>query len=345
MNASNASLQFPQDGRSDIRNADGSPPAFHLHRRIFIGPLPEKVVSQTEAHGHKHHHKGIFLGRASTQENDTDSRTNVSQIIKDHAFHFFMCEGGRQEDWDDEQERSRTEELLERWRETEWGAVWHRRHKRHQRGELRDSAASRWVGGSFEVGHLLGVSVLDEPALAFAPTQEEDPLLDASTLSAGGQNGRGNTSAGVDYTSSVTPTDRQPSLTSPELTGDADASPVTSNTGLLEPTSASMRSTSTLNLGRPHDLEAVSSQASSSSRPNGKVKKQVRYAGEPGESAAPGPVSPTEVLGRTSETVDVTTSAAASARSSPGIPAQDFVWGDVILRGMGGSTSAFSFSV
>jgi hypothetical protein len=65
-----------------------------------------------------------------------------------------------------------------------------------------------------------------------------------------------------------------------------------------------------------------------------KGKKQVHYTEAVEELPGPGPVSPTEVLGRTPTTAEATTSAAASKQSSPGIPESDFVRTDVVLRGM-----------
>ncbi|KAJ3568113.1 hypothetical protein NP233_g5925 [Leucocoprinus birnbaumii] len=304
-------------------NPDETPPAIHLHRRIFIGPMPEKLVSQTEAHGHKHHHRGIFLGRASTHRDDSDSSTNVSQLIKDHAFHHFMCEGGREEDWDEAEERGRSEALLQRWRESEWGALWHRRH-RQRHGELRDQAPSRWVGGSFEVGHLLGVNVLDEPTMVEIPSQEEEPILSAPTPSSPTyQTGKSDAPTSVQDTFVTASSHFDAFPGSPEANGHTTPSPAASDTALL-------RSQKVANLSQAPRLKASTSQATSSSKVRDRGKKQVHYQEEVEEITAPGPASPTEVLNRTSATVEATTSAAASVQSSPA--SQDFTWGDVFLR-------------
>lgn len=294
--------------------------------------MPEKLVSQAEVHAHKHHHRGIFLGRARTQEVDSESSTNVSQLIKDHAFHHFVSEGGREEDWDEAEERGRSEVLVQRWRESEWGTIWHRRH-RQRHGEAGDQAPNRWVGGSFEVGHLLGVNVLDEPAMVNIPSQEEEPILSAPRPSSSSrQTGTSDAHASTKDTSVTAPS--QPALfpASPETTGDASPSPTASDTGLLESQKVATNTTAPLNLGQPHGLEASTSQATSNSKSRDKKKKQVHYNEEIQEFATPGPASPTEVLGRTSATVEATTSAAASVQSSPGFPPQDLAWGDVVLR-------------
>lgn len=289
-------------------NPDGAPAAVHLYRRIFIGPMPEKLISQAEAHAHKHHHRGIFLGRAQTQESDPNNVTKVSQIVKDHAFYHFMYEGGREEDWGEAEERGRTEALLERWRESEWGALWHRRHRRHDK-EPQYAWSSSWIGASFEVGRLLGVSILDEPIMADLPSHPIE-ISDVPT-----------------NTTFVFPLNQSDSF--PEAPGtprDVSPTPTASDTNLLRSHKDTMNTASS-------SLQVTRSQVISSSKFKGKGKKQVHYNEEVQELATPRPASPTEVLGRTSATVETTTSAAASVQSSPDFPLQSFSWRDVVFRG------------
>ncbi len=329
MDPSAASSLHTPDVTSSLQTPDEISAAIHLHRRIFIGPLPERVVSQTEAHAHKHHHKNIFLGR--TRGNNSDSQTDVSQIIKDHALHFFVREGGRAEDWDSERERGRTEELLQRWRDSEWGAIWHRRHQQRH-GELSEATTSRWIGGSFEVGHLLGVNILDEPAAVKPTSQGEELPLDIPGNLIDADTGRRDAFSSSRHSSSTVPSQFQPEplSASPETTGGISASP-SSDSGLLASPTTVKQSSSAMNARRPGILEASSSQATSGSKPKGKGEKHVRY---PEELEVPGPAPPTEVLGRTSFTLDATTSAAATLQSSPSFPSQDPTWGEVILRGV-----------
>ena len=287
---------FPQSQR----NPDGTSAAIHLHRRIFIGPMPEKLISQTEAHAHKRHHRGIFLGRVQTQENESN---NVSQVIRDHAFHHFMSEGGREEDWGEAEERGRAEALLQRWKETEWGAVWHRRHRRCNE-EPQDICANPWVGATFEVGRLLGV----EPVVA------EQQSLPTET--------------------SHVPTSDQcdPFLELPTTPRDTNLTPTASDANLLQPHKDGSNTISRSQSGQPSTLQVTHSQATSSSRRKGKGKKEVHYHEEVQEFAASGPASPTEVLGRTSATVEAT-SVAESVQSSLNNPLRGLAWGDVVLRG------------
>lgn len=266
--------------------------------------MPEKLISQTEVHAHRHHHRGIFLGRVRTQESESN---NVSQIIRDYAFHHFMSEGGRMEDWGEAEERGRAEALLQKWKETEWGAIWHRRH-RPCNEEPQDICASPWIGATFEVGRLLGVSV-DEPVVA----EQQSLPTEISHV----------------------PTSDQcdPFLELPTAPRDTSLTPTASGPNFLQPHKDGSNTTSRLQSGQPSTLQVTHSQATSSSKLEGKGKKQVHYHEELQNFAASGPASPTEVLGRTSATVEATTSAAASVQSSFNNPLRGLAWGDIVLRG------------
>ncbi|KAJ7784673.1 Pleckstrin homology domain-containing protein [Mycena metata] len=101
----------------------------HAHRRVFIGPMPEKVVPMNPAPKDK---KRRHFRAGSTDGDDDD---NISKIIREHAFAFFIQEGGNEEDWGREGAEPRS---------------------------LKQ--AKKWIGGSFEVGDILGVNILHEPA-------------------------------------------------------------------------------------------------------------------------------------------------------------------------------------
>ena len=266
--------------------------------------MPEKLVSQTDAH--RHHHKGIFLGRVQTRESESNS---VSQIIKDHAFHHFMSEGGREEDWGEAEERGRVEALLQRWKETEWGAIWHKRHRRCSQ-EPQDICASPWIGATFEVGRLLGAGV-DGPIVA----EQQSPSILPTEIS-------------------HVPTDnRLNQYELPAAPRDTSLTPTTSDTNLLQSHRDGSNTAPTSQSGQPFTLQATHSRATSNRRLKDKGKKQVHYREEVQEFIPSRPASPTEVLGRTSAAVE-TTSAVASVQSSPSIPLRGLAWGDVVLRGM-----------
>ncbi|KAJ6557386.1 Pleckstrin homology domain-containing protein [Mycena vulgaris] len=126
----------------------------HAHRRVFIGPIPEKVViTQSDAANSKAKKRRFRLGSAD------GSDENISRVIREHAFAFFIQHGGNEEDWEETREQSVREEMLRRWRETEWGVIWGRRKEKKE-----PKQAKRWIGGSFEVGNILGVNILEVPA-------------------------------------------------------------------------------------------------------------------------------------------------------------------------------------
>jgi len=112
--------------------------------------MPEKVVSQTEAKALKHKKRGWV--RLSTVQEEDDMNT-----IKENAFRFFVHTGGHPEDWGEDQEQSIVREMRQQWRNSEW-VVWGGRRKK----ESGVGPKSFWVGGSFEIGHFLGVNVLQE---------------------------------------------------------------------------------------------------------------------------------------------------------------------------------------
>jgi hypothetical protein len=127
-----------------------------MHNRFFIGPMPEKVLSQTEAQVRKKR-KRSWLHRSGASPSDEEAdRDSLSGIIQEHALQFFISQGGNEEDWGDNEQESVRQEMLRRWKDSEWGSIWKRRmQKTHE-------PTSRWVGGSFEIGKFLGVNTLDE---------------------------------------------------------------------------------------------------------------------------------------------------------------------------------------
>ncbi|KAJ8523170.1 hypothetical protein ONZ45_g276 [Pleurotus djamor] len=93
--------------------------AGHKHRRIFIGPLPEKVILQQE--------------QLATEP---DSDGVLAETFRRNALHVFLSKGGKEEDWHESEEQSLVDEMMSRWRDSEWGRFWrHRRNSedsRHQ---------------------------------------------------------------------------------------------------------------------------------------------------------------------------------------------------------------------
>ncbi|KAF7291599.1 hypothetical protein HMN09_01251000 [Mycena chlorophos] len=119
-----------------------------LHKRIFVGPLLEKEL---EAVANPKGKKRLLPRIGSADEGDA----NISQFVKDHALAFFIQQGGNEEDWEEANEESVREEMLRRWRESEWAGFRRRKDKNAKQ-------QTKWVGGSFEVGNILGVNVLQD---------------------------------------------------------------------------------------------------------------------------------------------------------------------------------------
>ena len=135
----------------------------HKHRRRFIGPMPESVlVSEVPANRQSQKKRRWFSsgsGAYATSQEDEDQC--LAHVIKVHAYDFFKNHGGKDEDWGDEEEISVREEMLKRWKQTEWGKL---------RTAKDGGVKNRWVGTSFDVGTFLGVNVLDKPTVSASPT-------------------------------------------------------------------------------------------------------------------------------------------------------------------------------
>ena len=75
----------------------------HLHKRVFVGPLPEKAVPLPDAAPGKGKKKKRRLRLGSS---DDEEDGHISRIIREHAFAFFIQEGGNEEDWEETREQS-----------------------------------------------------------------------------------------------------------------------------------------------------------------------------------------------------------------------------------------------
>jgi len=293
------------------------------HRRIFIGPMPEKVIAHTEAQGKrtKLTIESVFsLSLDKDNAHSSDKKEEVARVLKDNAFRFFLHEGGKAENWGPEEEEGTINELLNRWNESEWGKLWHRRHHHKKKEPLGDD---HWFGTSFEVGTLLGVNVLQgiehlkakavaSKSLKSTPTD----VVSGSVAPAGFPTAPSNILPTIQIDSPVQQNGQlhATSLENEEPAG--DLTPASSSTGLI---------------------------AREAADPGGNLKvdvkgkaKVLRYEDSSTNlfDALPGSVPPQEVLARTKSTVDPNTSLAAtvineSRASSP----CELRWGDVVLKG------------
>ncbi|KAH0586318.1 hypothetical protein H2248_007565 [Termitomyces sp. 'cryptogamus'] len=136
-----------------VSSADGPPPVprhHDNHRRIFVGPMPEKVISHTEK-------QQTEQGVSQPTSQGDERRDEISEIIKRNAFSFFIRQGGRPEDWGEDEEHNVVEEMFRRWRDSEWAHIWRRRREKEA-----VTQPSHWVGNSFEIGQFLGVNILKD---------------------------------------------------------------------------------------------------------------------------------------------------------------------------------------
>ena len=312
-----------------------------VQRRIFIGPMPEKVISQTEATQHKRSQLTFGSVFSLTHEHpdnthNIDKIEEVFRIVKEHPFHFFLHEGGRAEDWNAEEELHITDELAERWKSSEWGQLWTHRH--HRKKESQSAGDHHWFGTSFEVGTLMGVNVLQGKEHVMNLSSPCNPARDKIDDSS-------NNLLGADTSQLYVASTNEPSTS--RLSGDAPDStlsvdvtsmetPVSSRTALLPPRHSDTMSLKNDSHSPSNDWEIRPTMSTNISRDsaqplsNGKGKgKEVRYSDHPGPGLSSSSlVPPEQMLKRTKSTVD------SSASSAFSIAVQGFTWGDVILRGV-----------
>jgi len=134
----------------------------HRHRRRFIGPMPESVLTAEVTVNRQAQKKRRWFSSSSRASvvSQEDEDQCLRDVIKAHAYEFFKGHGGKDEDWGEEEETSVREEMLQRWRQSEWGKL---------RGVKEIGARNRWVGTSFDIGVFLGVNILDKAPLATSP--------------------------------------------------------------------------------------------------------------------------------------------------------------------------------
>ena len=140
----------------------------HTLPRLFIGPLPERVVLNAQQAVAKHVKGprrlfGINQSRQSPSGNDEP----VEELINHYAYAFHLKLGGSKGDWNEERENKVKHEMSRRWKESPWGRLW-----RGRRDSL-NAPRGHWVlpndAGSFQVGDFLGLDTYAEPASPITP--------------------------------------------------------------------------------------------------------------------------------------------------------------------------------
>ena len=173
-----ASAPQSQDEGRGILPYPGSKSEEHRHRRRFIGPMPEGVLTSKVTSNRQAQKKRRWFASGSktsvTSQEDKDQR--LRDVIKAHAYEFFKGHGGKDEDWGEEEEMSVREEMFRRWRQSEWGKL----HSAKENG-----TKNRWVGTSFDIGTFLGVNILDKapPTTSQMPSPPASPTKSAHAAS------------------------------------------------------------------------------------------------------------------------------------------------------------------
>lgn len=304
----------------------------HRHRRRFIGPMPESVLTSEVAASRQAQKKRSSGSRVSVTSQEDDDQCYLRDVIKAHAYEFFKGHGGKDEDWGEEEETSVREEMLQRWRQSEWG-------KAHSAKE--SGVKNRWVGNSFDIGTFLGVNILDKTTLSTSPmsTPPASPTKSAHTTSvtAGNQPSTVETfTTAPSHLPSRTPTRRNdlvsgtPSDSRNPLPNFTLSTPPAERPGAgveepLRDSSHVMDRLQAPDLASVSQSNGTADHSVTPSQRKGK-KKQVHYEDNTHEDA---PTSPSDVLARCGQEVAETSAGAAEA-ASVNVTTEE---GGVLMRG------------
>jgi hypothetical protein len=139
------------------------PSGRHTLSRIFIGPFPERVLSNAQ-HSVAKRVKGPrrLFGFNQSRQAPTEDNEPVEELINQYAYAFHLKLGGSEGDWDEERENNVKYEMFRRWGESPWGRLW------RGRKDSPKASHARWVlpndAGSFQVGDFLGLDTYANPA-------------------------------------------------------------------------------------------------------------------------------------------------------------------------------------
>ena len=303
----------------------------HRHRRRFIGPMPENVLaSETAANRQNQRRKWFFHGsRVSVASQGDEDHCVVRDFINAHAYEFFKGHGGKDEDWGEDEEMSIREEMLKRWKQSEWGKP---------RNAKESGTKNRWVGTSFDIGTFLGVYILDKGPLVTSPISSPpaSPTKSAPTTSI--QTGKRSSAVETFITAPSRLPPRSPTRRNGLASGtllDVQSSPshlAPATPSDERPAEDSLQSSShVMDRLKASDLTSVeqsngtTNPPATHSQPNGK-KKQVHYDDNVVEDE---PTSPASVLARSGQEVAGTSAGAVEVACADNTPEE----GGVIMRG------------
>jgi hypothetical protein len=321
----------------------------HSRRRVFIGPMPEKEASNTDISSDNRelaHQIKSWLHSSADGRNE-DKESFISVLLR-HAYQDFLLQGGRKEHWGQEAETEVRQGAWQRWQDSEWGGS-----IKHHRKEA--AATTRWVGGSFEIGNVLGVNILDNPAASLPqvnhtcsndrvddPSTIEHPLI-ASDQSVGAEVSGSTTKIHAPPSRSSTREvliDPSHSSTMALLTDGVDPKHCPSNAVPLEgsqrPTSKDKKSSAHTGVNKRKASFFIGGRVTTPSdpgTPSGLDKgksKSIDHAEQGTAEVDDVPAPPAAVLTRSGSSVDET-SAGVTLEGTP--PREEFAREDIILRG------------
>jgi len=305
----------------------------HRHRRRFIGPMPESVLTSEAAPNRQNQKRRWFVSgsRVSVASQGDEDHCVVRDFIKTHAYEFFKGHGGKDEDWGEEEEKSVREEMLQRWKQSEWGK---------SRNAKESGTKNRWVGTSFDIGTFLGVYILDKGPLTTSPISSPpaSPTKSAPTTSI--QTGKRSSAVETFVTAPSQLLPRSPtrrnglvSGTLPELQNPPsrlapadppDEQPATGAVHSLQSSSRIMDRLQAPDLVSIAQSNGTADRPPTPSQPNG--KKKVHYDDNVVEDE---PTSPASVLARSGQEVAGTSAGAVEVACADVNPEE----GGVIMRG------------
>ena len=334
------------DSRVEITKRDDP----HKFRRRFIGPMPERVVSQLDSADNKQARgwRRLFSSRHANKDEDA----GVRNAIREYALQFFLGQGGRTEDWGEDEERHVREEMYRRWKKTEWAQA---------RARRREAKANKqWIGTSFDIGVFLGVDVFDATRTMQTPSQSQ-----AGTASAVGSVSRVPTAATGNETFVTAPsmilngnrvlndtgsisqrmTVSRISLSLPSGNlcrpgSETSTTPLLENPPAIRVYGATDPGNSRPALRAPTDSNQTSRFLDVPRSESGRGKS-VHYSDVP--TPFEDPASPGEVLARSGSRIEETTSAGAAQQAVAQLTAQP-EGSDVIMRGVFHSTQVVGYT-
>ena len=293
----------------------------HRHRRRFIGPMPERVLTSevtASRQSQKKRRRGASGSKVSVNSLE-DGDQCLRDAIKAHAYEFFKGHGGKDSDWGEEEEMSVREEMLKRWRQSEWGKA---------RSAKESGVKNRWVGTSFDIGTFLGINILDKATLTTSPMSSPPPSPTKSTHTTSTKTGNQSSVVETFITApsklpSRAPTRRNdlipgtPSDSRNPLPGSALVTPLDERPGTgveesLQGSSQVMDRLQAPDLASVAQSNGTADHSVTPSQRKGK-KKQVHYEDNTHEDA---PTAPSDVLARCGQEVAETSAGAAEAASA-----------------------------